>query len=212
MSTDDQLKALQDSLKAHAQSFRVSLTDDAVLRLSEYFRLVMKWNPRLHLVSPSPANDFAVRHILESLWLLHHLPDNASVADVGSGAGLPLVPCLIVRRDLSGTLIESSAKKVVFLREALKLIDNPNRADVITSRFEPLPAPPVDFVTSRALDSFQKLLPDLIRWAPQTSTLLLFGGDSLRISLDEQHIAYHRELIPNSDQRFLFSFTRGEVL
>jgi 16S rRNA (guanine527-N7)-methyltransferase len=212
MTIDDQLKALQDSLKVHAGSFRVSLTDDAVLRLSEYFRLVMKWNSRLHLVSPSSTDEFADRHILESLWLLHHLPTNAKVADLGSGAGLPLVPCLIARTDLNGILIESSAKKGVFLREALKLIDSPDRAQVITSRFELVPAPRVDFVTSRALDSFQDLLPDLIRWAPQSSTLLLFGSNNLRTTLDQQRIAYRLELIPNSDQRFLFSFERGEEL
>jgi 16S rRNA (guanine527-N7)-methyltransferase len=212
MTNDDQIKAFKDSLKANQESFRVRLTKDTLGRLSEYFRLVMKWNPRLHLVSPSSANEFSVRHILESLWLLHHLPQNARVADVGSGAGLPLVPCLLARTDLDGILIESSAKKGVFLREALKLVERPDRAQVITSRFELIPAPRVDFVTSRALDSFQELLPDLIRWAPQSSRLLLFGGDNLRATLDQQRIAYRLELIPNSEERFLFSFKRGEEL
>ena len=212
MTTDGQIRAFKDSLKANQESFRVTPTDVVVARLSEYFRLVMKWNPRLHLVSPSSANDFAVRHVLESLWLLHHLTENAKVVDIGSGAGLPLIPCLIARTDLNGTLIESSAKKGVFLREALKLIDDPDRAQVITSRFEVVPTPHVDFVTSRALDGFQELLPDLIRWAPQSSRLLLFGGDNLGDALNKQQIAYRLELIPNSDQRFLFSFRRGEEL
>ena len=40
-------------------------------------------------------------------------------SDIGSGGGLPIIPCLIARPDLEATLIESSQKKVVFLREAL---------------------------------------------------------------------------------------------
>ena len=52
--------------------------------------------------------------MLESLMLLKHLPSDAKIADIGSGAGLPIIPCLIARPDLHATLIESSQKKSVF--------------------------------------------------------------------------------------------------
>jgi 16S rRNA (guanine527-N7)-methyltransferase len=146
-------------------------------------------------VAPCEPEEFATRHVLESLLLLKHLPQHATIADVGSGAGLPIIPCLIARADLEATLIESSQKKAVFLREALNAVGR--KASIIARRFEEIEAPAVSFVSCRALDQFMTKLPELIEWAPKGSTLLLFGGQAL---LPEAK----KFLIPGSDQRFLF--------
>ena len=137
----------------------------------------------MHLVAPCSADEFAQRHILESLFLLTYLPQHSRVVDIGSGAGLPIIPCLTARADLSAVLIESSKRKAVFLREALSLTGTSTSATVIAERFEDVPTPPADFVTSRALDRFMETLPGLIDWSPRPSTLLLFGGPDLRNAL-----------------------------
>jgi 16S rRNA (guanine527-N7)-methyltransferase len=135
--------------------------------------------------------------------LLRHLPQNARIADVGSGAGLPIIPCLILRDDLRATLIESSQRTAVFLREVLRGLPNPESADVIVGRFEDTIFPQVDFVTCRAIDRFQQVLPKLIEWAPRSSTLLLFAGPILRAKIEGLLPSVHTELIPDSKQRFL---------
>src|SRR5207249_11293927 len=91
------------ALAVHARDFGIDLDDERVRRLVDYYELVMKWNPRLHLVAACSPREFAVRHVLESLVLLKHLPLGAAVTDVGSGGGLPIVPCLLARDDLSAT-------------------------------------------------------------------------------------------------------------
>src|SRR2546421_6694537 len=106
------------ALSENARDFGLELKDSAIARLQSYYELLLKWNDRLHLVAPCSPEEFATRHVLESLLLLRHLPQNARVVDVGSGAGLPIIPCLIMRLDLRATLIESSPRKAVFLREA----------------------------------------------------------------------------------------------
>ena len=92
---------------------------ETLAQLGAFYSLLTRWNDRLHLVAPCSPEEFATRHVLESLLLLKHLPQDAKIADIGSGAGLPIIPCLIARADLKATLIESSQKKTVFLREAL---------------------------------------------------------------------------------------------
>src|SRR3954463_7441964 len=95
------------ALTTQSPDFGVELGIEQVQLLTDYYALVLKWN-ELHLVAPCTPQEFAVRHVLESLTLLKHFSLNASVVDIGSGGGLPIIPCLLVRTDLRATLIESS--------------------------------------------------------------------------------------------------------
>ena len=198
----------EEALVLNASDYRVDLNNEVITRLGDYYQLLNTWNPRLHLVAPCSAEEFAQRHILESLLLLNHLPPRSRVVDIGSGAGLPIIPCLMARADLSAVMIESSKRKAVFLREALSLTGTSNSAKVIAERFEDVPTPPADFVTSRALDRFTEILPRLIDWSPRPGTLLLFGGPDLRNALDKQGSGFEQISVPNSEQRFLFVVER----
>ena len=186
-------------------SFDLDLSAETVTLLGQYYSLLTRWNDRLHLVAPCPPEEFAVRHVLESLLLLRYLPSPATVADIGSGGGLPIIPCLIARPDLEATLIESSQKKVVFLREASNHLGL--RTTIIAHPFEDVSAPAVSFVTCRALDQFMRKLPALINWAPRGSTLLLFGGETLGAQLRRANVNFEQLLIPQSEKRYLFLAT-----
>src|SRR3954468_7571500 len=94
------------ALAEHAGRFGVELGEEVRARLGDYFELVAAWNPRLHLVAPCPPTEFAERHVLESLTALPFIPDGANILDVGSGAGLPVMPCLIARTDVQAVLVE----------------------------------------------------------------------------------------------------------
>ena len=197
------IERFREALQDKSADFGVQLTNSDIERLSHYYALLLKWNPRLHLVGPCSSEEFATRHILESLVLIHHLPLNARVADVGSGAGLPLIPCLLLRPDLQVTLIESSERKLIFLREALRHTNSGTPARLIGGRFEVIPVPEVGFITCRALDRFQEMLPKLIDWAPTNCTLLVFAGEALRRQLETMLGLIKVEQIPKSARRFL---------
>jgi 16S rRNA (guanine527-N7)-methyltransferase len=199
------MNTFEQSLLSNMENFDLDLSPETVTQLGEFYSLLMRWNDRLHLVAPCSPEEFAVRHVLESLFLLRYLPSNAIVADIGSGGGLPIVPCLIARPDLEATLIESSQKKVVFLREASNRLGL--RTTILAHPFEDVPAPPVSFVTCRALDQFMRKLPALINWAPRGSTLLLFGGETLGEQLRRANVNFERFLIPQSEKRYLFLAT-----
>lgn len=188
----------EEALKTNQSVFELDLGSDTLSALSVYYSLLVRWNARLHLVAPCSPEEFATRHVLESLMLLKHLPANAKIADIGSGAGLPIIPCLIARPDLHATLIESSHKKSVFLREALNTVAR--NAVIISRPFEEVPTPDVSFITCRALDQFIGKVPQIIQWAPRESTLLFFGGETLREKLSSETEVYK---IPLSDRRYL---------
>jgi 16S rRNA (guanine527-N7)-methyltransferase len=193
----------RDALQTEAINFRITLTASSVHQLVKYYELLNAWNARLHLVAPSSPKVFATRHVLESLFLGNYLPESARVADIGSGAGLPILPCLISRPDISAVLIEASKKKAIFLREAINAT-SVSSASVIAERFENIDPPEVEFVTSRALERFEQMLPQLLSWAPKPGKLLLFGGEGLGRRIAEMGLKSAKHLIPDSQRRFLF--------
>jgi 16S rRNA (guanine527-N7)-methyltransferase len=192
------------ALRSRAGRYAIDLNEDYVRRLSNYYELLLTWNPRVHLVAPCSPTEFATRHVLESLLLLPHLSANACVADIGSGAGLPLIPTLITRADVHAVLFESSHQKAVFLSEALRTTATSEQANVIAERFENIPAPEVDYVTCRALDRFVELFPRLVQWSPQRSKLLLFGGEGLQDQIERVGLRFSAVKIPDSERRFLY--------
>ena len=204
MNTAAQTIRFRETLEREASDYGVTLSAEALAGLSRYFELLNVWNARVHLVAPCSPQEFATRHILESLLLLKHLPAEASVAEVGAGGGLPILPCLIVRPDIGAVLIEAAKKKAVFLREALKETGTSARATVIAERFEDVAVPPVGFVTCRALERFEEMLPHLLAWAPAKATLLLFGGQRLERKIESLGFVSTAELMPRSNARFLF--------
>ena len=192
------------ALETHATRYGVELSAQARVQLRRYYEHVSVWNPRLHLVAPCSPAEFATRHVLESLLALPFLTAGARVADVGSGAGLPIIPCLILRPDIRATLIEANARKSIFLREALRVLSLWEAAKVIAERFETMPTMEIDFVTCRALDRFTQMFSKLLDWSPRTSVLLLFGGPTLEAELKRHVLDYTAQHIPSSEQRFLF--------
>jgi 16S rRNA (guanine527-N7)-methyltransferase len=197
-------KQFRFALQTNAAAYGVTLPSSALERLSQYYELLSAWNSRVHLVGPCSPQEFATRHVLESLVLLKYLPAEASIVEIGAGGGLPIIPCLIVRPDIRAVLIEVSQKKAVFLREALNKTATSKQAGVIAERFENVASPPVGFVTCRALERFEEMLPKILEWAPTKATLLLFGGKRLERRIENLGFDSETHLMPESKARFLF--------
>lgn len=199
------------ALAARAADFGVPLGGAERARLRDYFELVAAWNPRLHLVAPCAPAEFAARHVLESLLALRFMGEGASFVDVGSGAGLPAIPCLAARADLRAVLVESSQKKCVFLREALRKVGRQEAATVVARRFEETEPPAADFLTCRAIERFTEILPRLAAWARDVPTLLLFGGEGLRGPLLAASLPFEEVRVPGTARSFLFVVRRDRA-
>ena len=207
INTDSSVEFLR-ALKVHEADYGVELNDTQRRALCDYYEILGVWNARLHLVAPCSPAEFATRHVLESLFILRFVKRGARLCDVGSGGGLPAVPCLIVRPDVSYTLIESNLKKSVFLSEALARVGRSERSEIINARFENVSAPIADFVTCRALDRFAEMFDALVAWSPRESTLLFFGGHALGERVERGALAHTRVQVPRSNERFIFIIKR----
>jgi 16S rRNA (guanine527-N7)-methyltransferase len=97
------------------------LPSEAEAKLHAYIALLAKWNGSYNLTAIRDENQMVSQHILDSLVVLSYLDTSlseaSSLADVGSGGGLPGIPLAIARPRLPVTLIESSNKKASFLQQ-----------------------------------------------------------------------------------------------
>jgi len=194
---------IAEAIRTNQNAFGVEVPEEKIERLADYYRLVQEINPILHLVAPCSAEEFAIRHILESLMLLEYLPEAAKFADVGTGAGLPSIPCLIVREDLFAFLIESKQKKIGFLKPALQTMLLSPRARVIHRQFDEVKEDDFSFVTCRALDKFTEKLPRIVKWSGMRKKIL-FGGPALEEALNSLKLGFEKRLIPMSERRYIF--------
>ena len=139
---------------------RFDVSRESGKRLETYVQLLLTWQQRINLIGPATIPFVWERHILDSLQLLPLLPkDTRSLAELGSGAGIPGL-VIAIAAGLKAHLYESNGKKAAFLREAAR--QTRTRAHVHMVRLETLRAqtdvPAVQCVVARALAPLPLLL------------------------------------------------------
>ena len=126
--------------------------------LLAYLALLDRWNRTYNLTAIRDPREMVTRHLLDSL-AMQAFVEGGSLADLGTGPGLPGIPLAIAKPQLQVTLVESNGKKARFLREAVRTLGLSN-ARVAESRAEALDeAGAYDAITARALD----VLPGIIK-------------------------------------------------
>lgn len=133
-----------------------ALASNAVENFERYYALLLEWNERFNLTAITDRRDVFVKHFLDSISAAPLIPQNASVLDIGAGAGFPSLPLKIARDDLTVTCVDSVNKKVTFLDAVIDELGLKN-ARAIHSRAEDLPKTGYDVVVSRAVASLNVL-------------------------------------------------------
>lgn len=123
-------------------------------QLIQYRDLIQHWNQVYNLTAIRSPQEMIGRHLLDSLAALPYV-HGPRVLDLGTGAGLPGIPWAIVRPDWQIMLLDSQAKRVRFLRQAVMELGLRNAA-VVHSRAQDFSMPDELFntVTSRAFTDF----------------------------------------------------------
>ena len=123
--------------------------------INRYVELLATWGIERGLLGPREMTRLWDRHVLNCAVVMPRIPVGATVADVGSGAGLPGLVWAIGRRDLSVSLIEPLLRRTTFLNEVVDDLGLTNvsvvrgRAAEVSSTF--------DVVTARAVGDLGKL-------------------------------------------------------
>lgn len=119
------------------------------------------------LIGPLELPRLWTRHVLNSVIAapLFH----GSVADIGSGAGLPGLVLAIARPDVQWTLVEPMERRVTWLTEQVDALALHN-VEILRARAEDVQPRGFDVVTARAVSALKTLI-------PLTAPLVRDGGE-----------------------------------
>lgn len=161
----------------------------AAVRLSAYAELLATQGTLRGLIGPREVPRLWDRHLLNCAVLERLVPEEASVADIGTGAGLPGIVLALVRPDVEVALVEPLLRRTTFLEEAVETLGLDN-ATVVRARAEELPRASYDVVTSRAVAPLGKLAGWCLPLCVEGGLMLAMKGSSAEEELD----ASEREL------------------
>ena len=197
------LPALRAPLERGAAALGLELAPAQVDRLLAYLALLERWNAVYNLTAVRHPREMVARHLLDSLAVHLHI-DAASLADLGSGAGLPGIPLAIAAPQRRVTLVESNGKKARFLREAQRSLPLPNVAVAELRAERARPPAQVEGVVARALAPLRELVALAEPWLGPDGRLYAMKGPGHEAELAAVPPAWalaalHRLVVPDLD-------------
>lgn len=186
--------------KALVQTFlsEREIDDSKFANLECYVELLAKWNQSINLIGKTTEADIWERHILDSVQLIDHLPEDVNlIVDVGSGAGFPgLVFAVLGLAEVH--MVESVAKKANFMKQVI--LDTNANAKVHNERVETLKNLKPDVISARAFAPLSRIFSLTNTLYSEECLYILLKGATFSAEVDEAYAngwAFHHNITPS---------------
>jgi 16S rRNA (guanine527-N7)-methyltransferase len=152
----DKVKSLELLLDG-AHKVGVSLSQDAANKLLQFREALTRWNRKVNLTAINDPKEILEKHFIDSLAVVPQVSGATSLLDIGSGGGFPGIPIKLALPELDVTLLESSGRKVAFLKHAIATLGMGDKIRAAEGRAEGQPqaekVPMAEVVISRAVQA-----------------------------------------------------------
>lgn len=173
------------------KKLNIEITDIQTEQFEKYSDLLKEWNEKINLTAITDDDGISIKHFLDCILLLKYIDitENASVADIGTGAGFPGLPVKIMRSDVSLCLVDSLNKRINFLNE-VKTQLGLDDVQCIHSRAEELARKreyreKFDFVLSRAVANLTVLCEYCLPFLRIGGTFVALKSSEIKEETDE---------------------------
>lgn len=108
-------------LKSDAEKLGIPINDEQLQKFELLSELLVEQNKTMNLTAITDPDGIAVKHFADSISVLtaYDIPKGAWVMDIGTGAGFPGIPLLIMRPDIELTMVDSTAKKLKYVQSTV---------------------------------------------------------------------------------------------
>ena len=87
---------------------------------------MLEVNEHMNLTAITDIDGIILKHYADSLTASPYIDSGCSVIDVGCGAGFPSLVLAIARPDINVTALDSTAKRISYIKETAEMLDIPN--------------------------------------------------------------------------------------
>ncbi len=179
---------MKEILKNALNALSMNLTDEKLADMARFHAILTEYNEKINLTRITSEEESANKHFADSLVGLFYIKDSDKVCDIGSGGGFPAIPLAIASK-ADFTLVDSTAKKVNYLNDAIKLLSLDN-ARAIQQRAEDIGISDrresFDVVTARAVASLPTLLEYCLPLVKVGGVFLAYKTDDSEISISDK--------------------------
>ncbi len=106
-------------LEKQALELGISLKQEQLEKFYLYMNLLQEWNEKVNLTAITQPNEILQKHFIDSLTILPYIATDATIIDVGSGAGFPGIPIKIAKENIEVVLLDALNKRINFLNEVI---------------------------------------------------------------------------------------------
>ena len=163
------------------KDFNVDISDVQFQMFDRYAELLLDWNKKFNLTAIKKPDEIVTKHFADSLSIMKSqtFVDGQSLIDVGTGAGFPGIPLLIMNPKLDITFLDSTEKKIKFIEVVLEDLDL--YAETITARAENVGNDPdyresFDFATARAVSELRNIVEFCLPLVKKNGTFISMKG------------------------------------
>ncbi|MBO4401130.1 MAG: 16S rRNA (guanine(527)-N(7))-methyltransferase RsmG [Selenomonadaceae bacterium] len=160
-----------------------------------FYRAVIDWNEKINLTAITGAEDFAIKHVIDSLtvWDENKFAGVRKIIDVGTGAGFPGIPLKIFKPEVEIVLLDSLDKRVKFLKSVVEEL-NLSGVECVHGRAEDLAHDKnyrerFDLVTARAVARLNVIAEYCLPFAKTGGIFAAMKGKNFREEIAEAGVA-----------------------
>ena len=113
------------------------LDDNKARLFYDFADILLETNKTFNLTAVKDDDGVILKHFADSLIVADYIPEGAKIIDVGCGAGFPTFPLAIARPDLKITALDSTEKKINFVRSTAEKLGLKN-INAVSGRAEEL--------------------------------------------------------------------------
>ena len=122
MKEEEFNKKMKESLK----ELNIEISEKQLNQFYNYMNILIEWNKVMNLTNITEPEEIIQKHFVDSLTVLKSIKENASIIDVGTGAGFPGIPIKIAFPETRITLLDSLNKRIKFLEEVINKLELKN--------------------------------------------------------------------------------------
>lgn len=184
---------INNDLKASLEFNNIEITEEILKKLEIYYDFLVEYNKNVNLTAITDKDEVYTKHFADSVLGANLFKKNATVCDIGTGAGFPGVVLKIVRPDLNLVLVDSLNKRVEFLKQLTNKLEL-DKVTVLHYRAEDIEFKnkylnSFDYVVARAVAQLNTLTEYCLPFVKEGGSFISYKSDNIKDELKNANAA-----------------------